>query len=344
MQYIIYKNISELPLGQVWRDLACMYAEEFERVSNFNKDDYIWKIGYDIYCILIKHTSSNLNHFIYGIDVKILDVGNCSNCVFLDTKTIDELNEKLCEKCCHWYGPGNHCDSAKRFCKNNDHFVPKKNLEDTKDNLCKASSTVYGNALKHMTDTLSKIKFSPQPKIENVIFNDPATIVFWQDGTKTVVKCHDSVFDPEKGLAMAISKKALGNKYDYYEEFEKWLPKEEKFDGVESTLRKLSDALSGINLSGCIPKRIFPLCDVTPNTEDIPSCTDCEYCSTEMYKQPCKDCLNDMTRPGFKKVTEEIEDRLCSKCVHKSLKYTEEPCTSCFHDYTRPNFKKAEDK
>lgn len=48
--------------------------------------------------------------------------------------------------------------------------------------------------------------------IENVIFNDPATIVFWLDGTKTVVKCgEDDIFDPEKGLAMAIAKKSLGN-------------------------------------------------------------------------------------------------------------------------------------
>ena len=47
--------------------------------------------------------------------------------------------------------------------------------------------------------------------ITKVIFNDPATIVFWADGTKTVVKCceHDE-FDPEKGMAMAIAKKALG--------------------------------------------------------------------------------------------------------------------------------------
>ena len=244
------------------------------------------------------------------------------------------FDKELCKKCCHWYDPGNHCDSTEEFCINNDHFVPRIKLEDMKDNLYKASSTVYGNALKHMSDTLSKINFNPRSKIENVIFNDPATIVFWQDGTKTVVKCHDGVFDPEKGLAMAISKKALGNKYDYYEEFEKWLPKEKEINRIESPLQRLSDTLHSIDFSSC---------DVTHNTEDIPSCTDCEYCSAEMYKQPCKDCLNDMTRPGFKKVTEEIENRLCSKCVHKGLKYTEEPCTSCFYDYTRPNFEKAED-
>lgn len=68
----------------------------------------------------------------------------------------------------------------------------------------------------------------PLPRIANVIFNDPATIVFWVDGTKTVVKAQDGEkFDPEKGLAMAISKKALGNEGNYYNQFEKWLPKEE---------------------------------------------------------------------------------------------------------------------
>ena len=62
--------------------------------------------------------------------------------------------------------------------------------------------------------------------IKNVIFNDPATIVFWSDGTKTVVKTQcNEFYDPEKGLAMAISKKVLGNKGNYYNTFKKWLPK-----------------------------------------------------------------------------------------------------------------------
>lgn len=62
-------------------------------------------------------------------------------------------------------------------------------------------------------------------QIQNVIFNDPATIVLWNDGTKTVVKRgKNDTYDPEKGLAMAISKKALGNQGNYYDIFKKWLP------------------------------------------------------------------------------------------------------------------------
>lgn len=52
--------------------------------------------------------------------------------------------------------------------------------------------------------------------IDKVIFSNPATIVFWTDGEKTVVKAQNGEpYDPEKGLAMAISKRALGNKGNY---------------------------------------------------------------------------------------------------------------------------------
>lgn len=66
------------------------------------------------------------------------------------------------------------------------------------------------------------------PTIENVIFNPPATIVFWSDKTKTVVKCdyNQEAYDPEKGLAMAFAKKLMGeNKYEYYNVFKHWLKK-----------------------------------------------------------------------------------------------------------------------
>lgn len=62
--------------------------------------------------------------------------------------------------------------------------------------------------------------------IKDVIFNDPATIVFWTDGSKTVVKCQNNdTFDPEVGLAMAIAKKALGNKGNYCNTIKKWTDK-----------------------------------------------------------------------------------------------------------------------
>lgn len=62
--------------------------------------------------------------------------------------------------------------------------------------------------------------------IKKVIFNDPATIVFWADGTKTVVKCADfDIFDPEKGLAMAICKRVYGERF--HSVFKEFLPEED---------------------------------------------------------------------------------------------------------------------
>lgn len=76
------------------------------------------------------------------------------------------------------------------------------------------------------------------PTINKVIFNDPATIIMWADGTKTVVKADKDEFDPEKGMAMAIAKKVLGNQGNYYETFKKWLPKEDKLKKIYEDAKK----------------------------------------------------------------------------------------------------------
>ena len=65
--------------------------------------------------------------------------------------------------------------------------------------------------------------------IKDVIFAPPATIVYWSDGSKTVVKCSEKdVFDPEKGLAMAIAKRCGGNKGGYYKGIQNWVEKSGK--------------------------------------------------------------------------------------------------------------------
>lgn len=77
------------------------------------------------------------------------------------------------------------------------------------------------------TDCKKKEKSTmTEASIKNVIFNPPATIVFWSDGTKTAVKCSEKdIFDPEKGIAMAIAKRCGGNKSDYYKEIRRWIEK-----------------------------------------------------------------------------------------------------------------------
>lgn len=88
---------------------------------------------------------------------------------------------------------------------------------------------------------MSRSAVSNPFSIKDVIFNDPAVIVLWTDGTKTVVKCSENdIFDPEKGLAMAISKKALGNQGNYYNTFKKYLPEDVDDFGLNPDLDSLS--------------------------------------------------------------------------------------------------------
>lgn len=84
-----------------------------------------------------------------------------------------------------------------------------------------------------INDMYPSTMIAPTPAIKDVIFNDPATIVLWNDGSKTVVRAHGGdKFDPEKGLAMAFAKKLFGNNHDYYIQFKRWLKKAKK--GPES--------------------------------------------------------------------------------------------------------------
>lgn len=62
--------------------------------------------------------------------------------------------------------------------------------------------------------------------IDHVIYNAPATIVFWKDGSKTVVCCDKyDKYDAQAGLALAICKKVMGNQ-EFHDIFEHFLPDE----------------------------------------------------------------------------------------------------------------------
>lgn len=78
---------------------------------------------------------------------------------------------------------------------------------------------------EHASGGIIPVEKSP---IKNVIFNDPATVVIWEDGTKTVVKCQPGdTYSKETGLALCIAKKSLGNKSNFNEVFKRWIPEEE---------------------------------------------------------------------------------------------------------------------
>lgn len=121
---------------------------------------------------------------------------------------------------------------------------------------------------KAVSHIVSKAAPKMGAKPVRVIFNPPATIVFWSDDTKTVVKCsEDDEFDQTMGLAMAICKKMYGNSSCYNDIFRQFVTKGtphknimaptpgradpvigdqitfeiENFDAVTATVQKVTD-------------------------------------------------------------------------------------------------------
>ena len=179
-------------------------------VGAIREDDYEWVIGSDVWNKIIKSGSIKTN------------VVNC----------IDSLNYKI-------------FDIEVIISKKELNTITLRKKDERRNEMpVEKKSTIRYNCYTSVSASISV------PAIKKVIFNDPATIVFWSDESKTVVKCQDGdIYDPEKGLAMAISKKALGNKGNYCNEFKKWLPEDEEEEGtVELRLdtSEISKSLEGL--------------------------------------------------------------------------------------------------
>lgn len=86
--------------------------------------------------------------------------------------------------------------------------------------------------------------------IDRVIVNGPATIVFWNDGTKTVVKCgEDETWDDEKAIAMAVLKRLYGNKGAYFDLIRKGVEKlNEDLDVVRKGVERFGSNVNHLDL------------------------------------------------------------------------------------------------
>lgn len=87
---------------------------------------------------------------------------------------------------------------------------------------------VYAYSQRNVSIT-TRFEEGMKMDIKNVIYNPPATIVFWRDGSKTVVKCKPGEeFQAHVGLAMCIAKKTYGD--SFHKVFKKWVPNEKDLD------------------------------------------------------------------------------------------------------------------
>lgn len=89
-----------------------------------------------------------------------------------------------------------------------------------------AYETLMGRLRAERTEAIE----SNNVRIRKVIFSGPATIVFWNDGDKTVVKCmNGDHLNYEMGIAMCTLKKLFGDSYlDFKKDLKKWTPEKKK--------------------------------------------------------------------------------------------------------------------
>lgn len=65
--------------------------------------------------------------------------------------------------------------------------------------------------------------------IKKVIYADPATIIYWSDGVKTVVKCQEGdTYSKEIGFVMCYLKRLLGNGNQFNKQIKKWVTEDKK--------------------------------------------------------------------------------------------------------------------
>lgn len=98
----------------------------------------------------------------------------------------------------------------------------------TEDEISLAYEDFFNGSVGMALSPLNFVSVSKlMPNIKKVIFSKPATIVFWSDNTKTVVKCADGEeYSEEVGLAMCIAEKYCGN----YSQFKKAVKKGKTYD------------------------------------------------------------------------------------------------------------------
>ena len=145
-----------------------------------------------------------------GVPRSILDGEKPKCCGLRNIKEIDEMHEAPADD--GWLEYATHPVRSGRY----PWHMEKDILKYTKEDI--EATTKMAERINMTVTKNPEYQF----KIKRVLFNNPATIVFWADGDKTVVKCQNGEpYDPEKGLAMAISKKALGNDRNYYNTFAK---------------------------------------------------------------------------------------------------------------------------
>ena len=103
---------------------------------------------------------------------------------------------------------------------------------------CEPEATITG----FLTRLARREPQAPELAVTDVIYNDPATVVYWSDKTRTVVKCQPGdTYDPKTGFLLALCKKVCGNTGNYNDLLRECVPGYGKEDTENGRAESSSD-------------------------------------------------------------------------------------------------------
>ena len=173
-------------------------------------------------------------------------------------------------------------------------------------------------------DPLSRYsKTNVLPILKKIIFNGPATIVLWNDGSKTVVKCSDDeTWDPYTAVAYAYMKKIFGSNHKFKKMVEKWFP-----EGTRNKKTEKED-----------PWKHCRTCIWENKDADQEPCASCDLIDhpVNLKKAIISDKDVDEIKGDFNK-------RACVDCYYQPVPLNKDPCNVCCRTANHDNFIRREE-
>lgn len=189
-------------------------------VSNIFKqtfDSYIRQIQ----SLTFRLNARNLQDYLPKFNIHNISINNTMYMRFLQKTMIKTIDVENYFKKVFYEVFSGICDIEYKF---NNYFETKDELIQRLLTIVNApyNSIPIGLHVDHhykmnKVERETNMNISKKPNLKDyiskVIYNDPATIVLWKDGTKTVAKCgKNDKYNPEQGLAICMLEYMLGDK------------------------------------------------------------------------------------------------------------------------------------
>lgn len=226
MDYVDYKRYKVGDIVEFMNVDGAMEYGLIKDVVEFNTDGTIFQVAHgskEISCLSINNISRRCNK--YRVEQRVWYKDLALECVI--TKVL-LVNHRI------------HYD-VQSIANNEKYFVSEDQLT------IRPTNYGIGKVIWDMHFAEASGHFTPYVQhlsINKVIFNDPATIIIWKDGTKTVVKtAPGETYSKWAGMALCISKKLYGDRF--HRIFKEYCGEEEEEERSSYSWQEWHEALMG---------------------------------------------------------------------------------------------------